>query len=107
MHHNPITIEDLSYRYDDGTEALSHIHLAIGAGEQVALVGANGSGKSTLLLHLNSILWPQSGRITVGEYPLHPDHVKVIRNFVGVVFQNPDNQLFMPTVEEDIAFGPI
>ncbi len=107
MHHNPITIEDLSYSYDDGTVALSQINLAIAAGERVALVGANGSGKSTLLLHLNGIIWPQSGQITVGEHPLHPDHVKTIRNFVGVVFQNPDDQLFMPTVEEDITFGPM
>lgn len=107
MHHNPITIENLSYAYEDGTTALSQINLAVAAGERVALVGANGSGKSTLLLHLNGILWPQSGRITVGEYPLQPDHVKAIRNFVGVVFQNPDDQLFMPTVEEDISFGPM
>lgn len=107
MHHNPIAIDDLSYVYADGTQALSHISLAIAAGERVALVGANGSGKSTLLLHLNGILLPQSGRITVGEYPMAEAHLAAIRNFVGLVFQNPDDQLFMPTVWEDITFGPL
>ncbi|WP_017296904.1 energy-coupling factor ABC transporter ATP-binding protein [Nodosilinea nodulosa] len=107
MHHNPIAIDDLSYAYADGTQALSHINLSIAAGERVALVGANGSGKSTLLLHLNGILLPQSGRLTVGEYPMQPEHLQAIRNFVGLVFQNPDDQLFMPTVWEDITFGPM
>ncbi len=107
MHHNPIEIDDLSHTYADGTQALSHISLAIAAGERVALVGANGSGKSTLLLHLNGILWPQSGRITVGEYLMEKEHLAAIRNFVGLVFQNPDDQLFMPTVWEDVTFGPM
>jgi len=107
MHHNPIAIDDLSYTYADGTQALSHISLSIAAGERVALVGANGSGKSTLLLHLNGILLPQSGRITVGEHPVDKAHLQAIRNFVGLVFQNPDDQLFMPTVWEDVTFGPM
>ena len=107
MHHNPIAIDDLSYTYADGTQALSHINLAIAAGERVALVGANGCGKSTLLLHLNGILSPQAGRITVGEYPMVKEHLQAIRNFVGLVFQNPDDQLFMPTVWEDVTFGPM
>jgi cobalt/nickel transport system ATP-binding protein len=107
MYHNSISIEQLSYAYPDGTQALRGVNLNIKATERVALVGANGSGKSTLLLHFNGILLPQTGRITVGEYPMEPQHLKEIRNFVGLVFQNPDDQLFMPTVWEDIMFGPM
>jgi cobalt/nickel transport system ATP-binding protein len=107
MHHNPITIQDLSYTYADGTKALKGIHLSIQANERVALVGANGSGKSTLLLHVNGLLIPQQGKVVVGEMQIQPQHLTAIRNFVGLVFQNPDDQLFMPTVWEDILFGPI
>jgi cobalt/nickel transport system ATP-binding protein len=107
MHHNPISITNLSYTYGDGTQALQDISFTIAAGERVALVGANGSGKSTLLLHLNGILLPQTGSITVGEYALEQDNLQQIRNFVGLVFQNPDDQLFMPTVWEDVTFGPM
>ena len=107
MHHNPISITNLNYTYTDGTQALQDISLTIAPGERVALVGANGSGKSTLLLHLNGILLPQSGSINVGEYPLQPENLQIIRNFVGLVFQNPDDQLFMPTVWEDVSFGPL
>ncbi|MGA7935623.1 MAG: ATP-binding cassette domain-containing protein [Kovacikia sp.] len=107
MHHNPISIENLSYTYPDGTQALREINLQIKATERVALVGANGSGKSTLLQHFNGILLPQAGSIVVGEYPMEPQYLRHIRNFVGLVFQNPDDQLFMPTVWEDIGFGPM
>ncbi|HEY9762402.1 MAG TPA: energy-coupling factor ABC transporter ATP-binding protein [Trichocoleus sp.] len=107
MHHNPISIENLSYAYPDGTMALRDIHLSIRANERVALIGANGSGKSTLLLHFNGILRSQVGEIVIGEMPLSEATLKPIRNFVGVVFQNPDDQLFMPTVWEDVAFGPM
>ncbi|MDY6785245.1 MAG: ATP-binding cassette domain-containing protein [Cyanobacteriota bacterium] len=107
MHHNPIAIENLSYTYPDGTPALKNINLSIAANERVALIGANGSGKSTLQLHLNGLILPQEGSITVGEWPVIPENLREIRNFVGVVFQNPDNQLFMPTVWEDVTFGPI
>ncbi|WP_036486192.1 energy-coupling factor ABC transporter ATP-binding protein [Myxosarcina sp. GI1] len=106
MHHNPIVIKNLSYTYPDGTKALNNINLSIEAGERVALIGANGSGKSTLQLHLNGIILPQSGRIEVGELEVNSDNLRDIRNFVGLVFQNPDNQLFMPTVWDDVAFGP-
>ncbi|HEY9642232.1 MAG TPA: energy-coupling factor ABC transporter ATP-binding protein [Coleofasciculaceae cyanobacterium] len=105
MHHNPISISGLSYAYIDGTQALQNLHLSIEATEKVAIVGANGSGKSTFLLHLNGILLPQSGEVIVGELPVVPENLKTIRNFVGVVFQNPDDQIFMPTVWEDITFG--
>jgi cobalt/nickel transport system ATP-binding protein len=107
MHHNPISIENLTYTYPDGTEALCGINLSIRASERVALVGANGSGKSTLLLHFNGILLPQTGSIVVGEHAVEPNNLLQIRNFVGVVFQNPDDQLFMPTVWEDVTFGPM
>ncbi|BBC24141.1 energy-coupling factor ABC transporter ATP-binding protein [Pseudanabaena sp. ABRG5-3] len=107
MHHNPISIENLSYVYPDGIQALKGISLQIGATERVAIVGANGSGKSTLLLHLNGILMPQQGDIVIGEMLLIPNNLLAIRNFVGLVFQNPDDQLFMPTVWEDVAFGPM
>ncbi len=106
MHHNPIIIENLTYTYPDGTKALNDINLAIEAGERVALIGANGSGKSTLQLHLNGIILPQAGRIKVGEWFINSDTLRDIRNFVGLVFQNPDNQLFMPTVWDDVIFGP-
>ncbi len=106
MHHNPITVNNLSYAYPDGTEALRDISFSIAATERVALIGANGSGKSTLQLHLNGILLPQMGEIVVGELLVVPENLQAIRNFVGLVFQNPDDQLFMPTVGEDVAFGP-
>jgi cobalt/nickel transport system ATP-binding protein len=107
MHHNPIDIRNLNYAYPDGTQALKEINLSIKATERVALVGANGSGKSTLLLHFNGLLIPQTGAIVVGELAMEPQNLKAIRNFVGLVFQNPDDQLFMPTVWEDVTFGPL
>ena len=107
MHHNPISIKNLSYIYPDGIQALDQINLEIAATERVAIVGANGSGKSTLLLHLNGILLPQQGEMVIGEMLVITKNLAAIRNFVGLVFQNPDDQLFMPTVWEDVAFGPM
>ncbi|MBD1849340.1 energy-coupling factor ABC transporter ATP-binding protein [Leptolyngbya sp. FACHB-711] len=107
MHHNPISIEQLCYTYPDGTQALQDINLSIRASEKVAIVGANGSGKSTFLLHLNGLLLPQTGQVVIGELPVTERNLTAIRNFVGVVFQNPDDQIFMPTVWEDITFGPM
>jgi cobalt/nickel transport system ATP-binding protein len=107
MHHNPISISQLSYSYPDGTKALLKLDLEIKATEKVALVGANGSGKSTLLLHLNGVLLPQKGEIVVGENIVNHKNLQGIRNFIGLVFQNPDDQLFMPTVWQDVAFGPM
>ncbi|MGB5959652.1 MAG: ATP-binding cassette domain-containing protein [Coleofasciculaceae cyanobacterium] len=107
MHHNPISIKNLSYNYPDGTQALTDINISIKANERVALIGANGSGKSTLQLHLNGIILPQEGEIIIGDLPVITENLRTIRNFVGLVFQNPDNQLFMPTVWEDVAFGPM
>ncbi|NDJ16725.1 energy-coupling factor ABC transporter ATP-binding protein [Myxacorys almedinensis] len=105
MHHNPITIYNLSYCYPDGIKALNSVSLSIRATERVALVGANGSGKSTLLMHFNGLIAPQVGEVIVGELSVEPRNLKQIRNFVGLVFQNPDDQIFMPTVWEDVAFG--
>lgn len=107
MHHNPIEIQHLSYTYPDGTQALQEINLSIQAGEKVAIVGANGSGKSTFLQHLNGILLAQTGELRVGELPVAPQNLKAVRDFVGLVFQNPDDQIFMPTVWEDVTFGPM
>jgi cobalt/nickel transport system ATP-binding protein len=107
MHHNAISIHHLSYHYPDNTQALNDISLNIHAGDRVALIGANGSGKSTFLQHLNGILLPQTGEITIGEYRMEAKSLKQIRDFVGLVFQNPDDQLFMSTVWDDIRFGPL
>jgi cobalt/nickel transport system ATP-binding protein len=104
---NPLSIQQLSHSYPDGTQALNHISLQVCPAEKVAIVGANGSGKSTLLMHCNGILLPQAGQVVVGELPVEPKHLKAVRNFVGLVFQNPDDQLFMPTVWEDVTFGPM
>jgi cobalt/nickel transport system ATP-binding protein len=107
MHAPLISLQRLSYAYPDGTLALHNIFLDIHPQERVALIGANGSGKSTLLQHLNGLLLAQSGSVHVGEWPMHPQHFQAIRNAVGMVFQNPDDQLFMPTVWEDVRFGPM
>ena len=101
-----ISVEHLSYRYPDGTEALDDVSLHIHAGERVALLGPNGAGKTTLVLHLNGIHMPQSGTVTVSGLPLTKAGVMEIRRRVGIVFQDPDDQLFMPSVREDVAFGP-
>ncbi len=101
-----ISVEQLSYRYPDGTEALDDVSLHIHAGERVALLGPNGAGKTTLILHLNGIHMPQSGTVSVSGLVLTKDDVMEIRRRVGIVFQDPDDQLFMPTVWEDVAFGP-
>lgn len=102
-----IEIERLSFSYPDGRRALSDISLRIQAGERVALVGPNGAGKSTLLLHLNGILRAADGTIRVAGLPLTDRTLGQIRAMVGLVFQNPDDQLFSPRVFEDVAFGPL
>src|SRR4028119_212644 len=84
MHHNPISIKNLSYSYPDGTQALKDVNISIKANERVALIGANGSGKSTLQLHLNGILMPEEGEITIGEMPVTSENLRTIRNFVGL-----------------------
>lgn len=106
MSHHYLHFERVSYRYPNGREALHEASFHITHGEKVALVGMNGAGKSTLLLHLAGLLLPTSGEAVVGGIRLTPRTLATIRRTVGLVFQNPDNQLFMPTVEEDVAFGP-
>lgn len=103
---NLLTIKDLSYDYPDGHTALKGISLKVRKGEKVGLVGSNGAGKSTLLLHLNGIL-QGNGEIEVAGCPVTPENLGVIRSSVGLVFQDPDDQLFSPTVFEDVAFGPL
>ena len=101
-----IEIANLSYSYPDGQQALRDINLTIGIGESVALIGANGAGKSTLLLHLNGII-KSNETIKILGLPLNDKNLKQARSKVGLVFQNPDDQLFSPTVFDDVAFGPI
>ncbi|MCX7607598.1 MAG: ATP-binding cassette domain-containing protein [Anaerolineales bacterium] len=105
MHHS-IEIESLSFAYPDGHMALREVSLTVAPGEKVALVGPNGAGKSTLLLHLNGILTGQ-GSVRVCGLPVVKENLGWIRAAVGLVFQNPDDQLFSPTVFDDVAYGPI
>ncbi len=95
------------YTYPNGTAALEGVDLQIHRGEAVALVGPNGAGKSTLMLHLNGILRAQVGEVWVNGLEVEPGTLREVRRRVGLVFQDPDDQLFMPTVFDDVAFGPI
>jgi cobalt/nickel transport system ATP-binding protein len=99
-------VHDLHFSYHDGLSALRGVSFEMCEGEKVALVGPNGAGKSTLMLHLNGIL-NGHGDVTVGGSHLTRDNLPAIRAMVGLVFQNPDDQLFSPTVFEDVAFGPL
>jgi cobalt/nickel transport system ATP-binding protein len=101
-----LLVENLHFSYPDGRVALRGVSLQIDRCEKVALVGPNGAGKSTLMLHLNGIL-DGNGHIQVAGLPVAKPNLPVIRARVGLVFQNPDDQLFSPTVFEDVAFGPL
>lgn len=107
MSHHLIQFRDVHYRYPNGCEALRGVSFRITHGQKVALVGSNGAGKSTLLLHVGGLLFPSSGTINIGDTPVCRKTLPLVRRSVGLVFQNPDDQLFMPTVEEDVAFGPL
>jgi cobalt/nickel transport system ATP-binding protein len=106
MSHHIVEARELSFAYADGTRALDGVSFRIEHGESVAIVGANGAGKSTLLLHLVGCLVPTAGAVRVGDVPLAKATLAMVRRAVGMVFQDPDDQLFMPTVFEDVAFGP-
>ena len=106
---NAIEVNNLKYRYHDGTEALRGVGFSIATGECVALLGPNGSGKSTVLLHLNGILPEKTGQkatVKILGQPVTAETRDTVRRQVGLVFQDPDDQLFCPTVQEDVAFGP-
>jgi cobalt/nickel transport system ATP-binding protein len=106
---NAIEITSLKYRYHDGTDALRGVSFCLFPGECVALLGPNGSGKSTLLLHLNGILPEKTsadGAVKIFGQSISPQNLAAVRREVGLVFQDPDDQLFCPTVAEDVAFGP-
>lgn len=107
MSHHIVEVKELAHAYPDGTEALKGVSFRIGHGESVALVGANGAGKSTLLMHLNGYLPTERGEVWIGDTTVTRETVALARRAVGMVFQDPDDQLFMPTVAEDVAFGPL
>ena len=101
-----LKINNLSYTYPDGHKALNDINFSIDQGESICVLGPNGAGKTTLILHLNGILGNLTGEIEVDGLKYTPENIAEIRKTVGVVFQDPDDQLFMPTVLEDVMFGP-
>lgn len=107
MSHHIVEVRNLQHVYPDGTVAIRDVSFRITHGESVAIIGANGAGKSTLLLHLNGCLEATSGQIRIGDTPLSRGTLPDIRRTIGMVFQNPDDQLFMPTVFEDVAFGAL
>jgi len=101
-----LEVRGLAYAYPDGDQALFGCDVEIARGERVALLGPNGAGKTTLILHLNGVLSPAAGNVFVGGLEVKKKNLREIRRRVGIVFQDPDDQLFMPTVFEDVAFGP-
>jgi cobalt/nickel transport system ATP-binding protein len=101
-----VRVEGLRYAYPDGHVALDGIDLHVRPGERVALLGPNGAGKTTLMLHLNGVLTASQGLVEIGGTPLSRKTLRDIRRRVGLVFQDPDDQLFMPTLAQDVAFGP-
>lgn len=104
---NIIEMENLHYRYRDGTKALQGLSLFIPQGKKVAILGPNGAGKSTLLLHLNGLYLPQKGKVRVLGREINSRTERWVKSKVGLVFQDPDDQVFSATVKEDVAFGPL
>ena len=106
MSHPTLDVRGLAYAYPDGHQALFGVDLHVHPGERVALLGPNGAGKTTLVLHLNGILTAGAGSVSVSGLPVVKENLQEIRRRVGVVFQDPDDQLFLGTVRQDVAFGP-
>lgn len=101
-----VVVTGLEFAYPDGRSALRGVDFAVEAGQRVAILGPNGAGKTTLALHLNGIHRPRAGSVTIGDLPVTDEHLPQIRRRVGLVFQDSNDQLFMPNVGEDVAFGP-
>jgi cobalt/nickel transport system ATP-binding protein len=101
-----LRVAGLRFAYPDGRVALDGVELTVAAGERVAVLGPNGAGKTTLVLHLNGTLTASAGTVAIGDLPVERATLREIRRRVGLVFQDPDDQLFMPTVFDDVAFGP-
>ena len=102
----PLEIESLGFSYEDGTVALENVSLSLERGEKVAIVGPNGAGKSTLLHLIAGFRMPFTGKVLIDSQTLTESSADELRKMVGLLFQDPDDQIFMPTVEEDVAFGP-
>jgi cobalt/nickel transport system ATP-binding protein len=107
MSHHIVSMQNVHFAYPDGHPALCGVNFTIHHGESVGLVGANGAGKSTILQHLAGVLLPTQGTVRIGDCPVTRDTLVEVRRHVGLVFQDPDDQLFMPTVGDDVAFGPL
>jgi cobalt/nickel transport system ATP-binding protein len=101
-----LRLDGVAYAYPGGRQVLYGVDLEVAAGERVAVLGPNGAGKTTLMLHLNGILRPGAGTVEVAGLPVDDAHLPEVRRRVGIVFQDPDDQLFMTTVRDDVAFGP-
>jgi cobalt/nickel transport system ATP-binding protein len=101
-----LEVEQLAFAYPDGRQVLFGVDLRVEPGERVAILGPNGAGKTTLVLHLNGVLGGGTGQVRVAGLPVTKEHLREIRRRVGIVFQDPDDQLFMPSVRDDVAFGP-
>jgi cobalt/nickel transport system ATP-binding protein len=101
-----VRVSSLEFSYPDGRAALRGVDLVVGSGERVAVLGPNGAGKTTLALHLNGIYMPSSGTVSIGDAPVVEGNLTEVRRRVGLVFQDSNDQLFMPKVRDDVAFGP-
>jgi len=106
MSHHKLEVRSLNFSYPDGHEAVKNISFTINHGESVGIIGANGAGKSTLLMLLMGVIFPHSGEVLLGDVHVTPKTLPMIRQRLGMVFQDPDDQLFMTTVYDDVAFGP-
>lgn len=107
MSHHRVELRNVFHRYPDGVDSIRDLSFVLTHGEAVAIVGANGAGKSTLIQLLNGSIFPTQGEVRIGDVPVTTQALPEIRRAVGTVLQDPDDQLFMPTVEEDVAFGPL